>query len=58
MTMTKALWLIFAGMMLLMVAVCLPLAFAHADDIAYTLAMMFVILMGGLANYLAFKRYG
>lgn len=58
MTMDKALWLIFAGMMLLTVIVCLPLASIHADGTAYGLAMMFVMLMGGLANYLAVKRYG
>jgi bacteriorhodopsin len=58
MNMTKALWLIFAGMMLLTAVVCLPLASIHADGTAYALAMVFVISMGGFANYLAFKRYG
>ncbi len=57
MNMNKALWFIFAGMMLLTVVVCLPLASLHADGTAYALAMVFVISVGGLANYLAVKRY-
>jgi hypothetical protein len=56
--MDKASWLIFAGMMLLTAIVCLPLASVHADGTAYALAMVFVMLMGGFANYLAVKRYG
>jgi hypothetical protein len=58
MNMTKASWFIFAGMMLLTVVVCLPLASLHADGTAYVLAMVFVMSIGGLANYLAVKRYG
>lgn len=58
MNMTKASWFIFAGMMLLTVVVCLPLASLHADGTAYALAMVFVMSIGGLANYLAVKRYG
>jgi hypothetical protein len=58
MTMNRALVLIFLGMMALMAGMSLPLASTDADGAAYSLAMVLVILLGGLANYLAFKRYG